>query len=320
MGENSGNTFRNSTSDRRIKWKKKFAERNFPWKKDSSWRKGFSRKKGISRYFELLGIYARMDLASLARDGKFMALAIIADLVSNISSVSGVFLLAWKFGGIGGMDRFEVLFMLAYGNVVMGFLNMMGGCNALFPSRIIGRGQWEHMFIMPLSYWVQLTVGIFPFTGSSSFLSGIALLWVAVCHMEAVLPWWWLPMLIVQLLISMVIVAALSYLFSSLAFYAPVQCEEIASTVVYSMEHTRSFPLSGMPVYIRYPLLTIFPAGLMAWFPTMVLLGKTTVFETFYPAIFALMLSLTAGYFFRKGFRYYMKKGINRYVAGGHRS
>lgn len=275
---------------------------------------------GIKRYFQLLGIHARMDQASLMRDGKFMTIVIIADIISNISSISGIFLLAWKFGGIGGMDKFEVLFMLAYGNIVMGFLNMMGGCNALFPSRIIGRGQWEHMFIMPVPYAVQLTVGIYPFTGSGSFLSGIGMLLVAVCHMETVLPWWWPGALILQLMISMVIVVGLSYLISSLAFYAPVQCEEISSAVVYSIGHAMTFPLSGMPVYIRYPLLTVFPAGLMAWFPTMILLGKTEPFESIYPAIFALLISLTATYFFRKGFRYYVKKGINRYVSGGHRS
>ena len=261
-----------------------------------------------------------MDLASLMRDRKFMAIAITADIVSNISSISGVFLLAWKFGGIGGMDRFEVLFMLAYGNVVMGFLNMIGGCNALFPSRIIGRGQWEHMFIMPLPYTVQLTVGIFPFTGSSTFLSGIGMLWVALHYMETPLPWWWLGALVFQLIVSMAIVVAASYLFSSLAFYAPVQCEEICSTVVYSMEYTRSFPLSGMPPYIRYPLLTIFPVGLLAWLPTMIILGKCRGLEQLYPAVFAVFLSLTAAYYFKKGFRYYVKKGINRYVAGGHRS
>ncbi len=275
---------------------------------------------GIKRYFQLLGIYAKMDLASLMRDSKFMAIVIIADIVSNISSISGIFLLAWKFGGIGGMDRFEVLFMLAYGNIVMGFLNMMGGCNALFPSRIIGRGQWEHMFIMPVPYTVQLTVGIFPFTGSASFLSGIGMLWVAVCKMETIMPWWWPGMLILQMIISMVIVVAISYMFSSLAFYAPVQCEEISSAVVYSMNRTMTFPLSGMPLYIRYPLLTVFPAGLMAWFPTMILLRKTAAFVSIYPAIFALFISLSATYFFRKGFRYYVKKGINRYVSGGHRS
>lgn len=274
----------------------------------------------LKRYFKLLGIYARMDLASLMRDGKFMALVIAADLISNLSAVSGIFLLAWKFGGIGGMDRFEVLFMLAFGNVVMGFLNMMGGCNALFPSRIISRGQWEHMFIMPLPYWAQLTVGIFPFTGSGTFLSGIALLTVALCHLKVHLPWWWPGLLLLQLAVSMVIVVSLSYLLSSLAFYAPVQCEEIATTVIYSVEHTMTFPLSGMPGYVRYPLLTLFPAGLTAWFPTMILLGKTTAFETVYPAVFALLTAFTAAHFFRKGFRYYVKKGINRYVSGGHRS
>lgn len=277
-------------------------------------------KVTIKRYFELLGIYAKMDLASLTRDMKFMVIVMAADIVSNISSISGIFLLAWKLGGIGGMGRFEVLFMLAYGNIVMGFLNMMGGCNALFPSRIIGRGQWEHMFIMPLPYVIQLTVGIFPFTGSSNLLSGIVMLGIAVHNMDIVLPWWWPGMLLLQLMISMVIVVACSYLFSSLAFYAPVQCEEISSTVIYSVEHTMTFPLSGMPPYIRYPLLTIFPAGLMAWFPTMILLGKTKTFENFYPAIFALLISFTAAYFFRKGFHYYVKKGINRYVSGGHRS
>jgi ABC-2 type transport system permease protein len=115
-------------------------------------------------------------------------------------------------------------------------------------------------------------------------------------------------------------VIALSYLVSSLAFYAPVQCEEIASTVRYSVEYTATFPLSGMPLYMKIPLLTIFPAGLIAWLPTLIILGKTPLFATVYPIIFAILLSLTASYFFKKGFRYYVQKGINRYHAGGHRN
>jgi len=288
--------------------------------KKVSYEKGSNERVSLKRYLRLLGIYAKMDLASLTRDGKFMALVIGADLISNLSAVSGIFLLAWKFGGIGGMDRFEVLFMLAYGNLVMGFLNMMGGCNALFPSRIIARGQWEHMFIMPLPYGVQLSVGIFPFTGSSTFLTGAALLAVAVYNLDMTFAWWQPGLFVLLPAVSMVIVVSLSYLLSSLAFYAPVQCEEISSTVIYSVERAMTFPLSGMPAYVRYPLLTLFPAGLTAWFPTMILLGKTTTFESFYPAVFALFISFTAAHFFKKGFRYYVKKGINRYVSGGHRS
>ncbi|MHC1694131.1 MAG: ABC-2 family transporter protein [Eubacteriales bacterium] len=261
-----------------------------------------------------------MDLASLLRDTKFMSIVILSDICANVSSISGIFLLAWKFGGIGGLDRFEVLFMLAYGNIVMGILSLAGGCNALFPSRIIGRGQWEHMFIMPLPYGVQLTVGVFPFTCASSLISGIALLCISINNLGYALPWWWIIALPVNVLVSMVIMVGLSYLVSSLAFYAPVQCEEISSAVIYSTQYTSSFPLSGMPLYIKLPLLTIFPAGLMAWLPTLIILGKAPTLLNFYPFIFASAISFSASYFFKKGFNHYVKKGINRYMSGGHRS
>ena len=271
------------------------------------------------RYLQLLSIYAKMDLGALLRDTKFMFIALTADILSDISAISGIFLLAWKFDGIGGLDKFEILFMLAYGGIVNGVIGILDRGNASFPSRIIGRGQWEHMFIMPLPYGVQLFAGFFPFTCSGRLVSGIILMCFAVANLPAALPWWWILLLIGNIFISMVIVIGLSYFVSTLAFYAPVQCEEISSSVRYSVEYTATFPLSGMPLYMKIPLLTIFPAGLIAWLPTLIILGKTPVFANIYPIIFAAVLSFTAAYFFKKGFRYYVKKGINRYHTGGHR-
>ena len=141
----------------------------------------------------------------------------------------------------------------------------------------------------------------------------------AVINLPA-LPFWWVAVLIVNIFISIIIVVALSYLVSSSAFYAPVQCEEISSSVRYSLEYTATFPLSGMPLYMRVSLLTIFPAGLIAWLPTLIILGKVPALTNLYPIVFAVLLSLTAAHFFKKGFNYYVKKGINRYHAGGHRN
>jgi len=260
-----------------------------------------------------------MDLAALLRDTKFMLIAIFSDFCANVSTISGIFLLAWKFDGLGGLDRFEVLFMLAYLNVMTGVISVFDHGNASFPSRIIARGQWEHMFIMPLPYGLQMLAGFCPFTCSSNLVSGIALMGVAVRNLSVVLPWWWVFALIGNILVSIVIAVGLSYLVSSLAFWAPVQCEEISSEVIYSMDYTATFPLSGMPPYIKYPLLTVFPAGLMAWLPTLIILGKTAARANIYPILLAAILTLAATYFFRKGFRYYVKKGINRYHSGGHR-
>jgi len=275
-------------------------------------------KVTLIRWLQILGIYAKMDMAALFRDTKFMLVALLADIASDISAISGIFLLAWRFDGIGGLDRFEILFMLAYGSVVNGVIGVIDRGNASFPSRIIGRGQWEHMFIMPLPYTVQM-FGFFPFTCSGRFVSGVILMAAAVINLPA-LPVWWIALLIGNILISIIIVVALSYLVSSTAFYAPVQCEEISSSVRYSVEYTATFPLSGMPLYMRMPLLTIFPAGLIAWLPTLIILGKVPAFTNLYPILFAVLLSLTAAHFFKKGFKYYVKKGINRYHAGGHRS
>jgi len=274
----------------------------------------------FKRCVRLLACYAKMDLAALLRDTRFMAIAIFSDLCADISAISGIFLLAWKFDGIGGLDKFEVLFMLAFGGVVNGLIQILDHGNASFPSRIIGRGQWEHMFIMPLPYGVQMLVGLFPFTCSGAFVSNVILMCVAVANLGYALPWWWLFALLANVVVSIAIVVGLSYLVSSLAFYAPVQCEEISSAVRYSVEHTATFPLSGMPAYMKYPLLTIFPAGLIAWLPTLIILGKAPVITNIYPLIFAVLLSLAAAHFFRKGFRHYVRKGINRYVGGGHRN
>ena len=261
-----------------------------------------------------------MDLGALLRDTKFMIVCLISDICADISGISGIFLLAWRFDGIGGLDKYEILFMLAYGGIVNGVIGIFDHGNASFPSRIIGRGQWEHMFIMPLPYGIQMLAGFSPFTCSGRFVSGVILMCIAAANLTVVLPWWlWLLALAGNTIVSMIIVVGLSYLVSSLAFYAPVQCEEISSTVRYSVEYTATFPLSGMPPYMKIPLLTIFPAGLVAWMPTLIILGKAPIFMNIYTLIFAAVISLAASYFFRKGFRYYVKKGINRYHAGGHR-
>ena len=60
--------------------------------------------------------------------------------------------------------------------------------------------------------------------------------------------------------------------------------------------------------------------GAAGWFPSLALLGKPPFdLPGYYPAIIAVALAACAAYFFRKGLHYYVKKGINRYLAIGHR-
>lgn len=277
--------------------------------------------KTMRRIARLLAISAKMDLAWLLRDTKYALAIIAADVIANLSAVSGVFLIAVRFGGIGGMSADEVLFMMAYSTMTTGLFILFGSGNNLHISRIIGRGQLEHLMIQPLSLKVQLaTCGFIPFTGSGNFLVGVMLTVVAVHRLGLRASIGWLLMFAACLLATMVIIIARAYLFSSAAFYAPVAAEEISTTVIEGTWLLSTFPLSGMPPVLQWSLLTVLPEGLMAWFPSLCLLGRPPLgLGVYYPMLFALALSLAAGYAFRKGLNYYVRKGSNRYVPYGFR-
>ena len=275
----------------------------------------------FKRIFALLAISAKIDLVWLLRDAKYAIAGITADIISNISTVAGVYLIALRFGGIGGMSVDEILFMMAYSTLVTGIFILFGSGNNIHISRIIGRGQLEHLFAQPLPLPVQLlTSGFSPFTGSGNFITGIVLLVISIQKLRLDISVWWALALAASLAITMVTIIARSYLVSSLAFYAPVSAEEISSTAIEGTWFLSTFPLSGMPAFIQIPLLTIMPEGLMAWFPALSLLGRPPLHLTgYYPVIYALLLALTANFIFRKGLRHYVQNGSNRYMPFGFR-
>ena len=211
--------------------------------------------------------------------------------------------------------------MMAYSTIVTGIFVLFGSGNNIHISRIIGRGQLEHLFIQPLPLSVQLfTNGFTPFTGGGNLVVGIVLMAVAVSRLGLHISFWWVGLMIIYMLTTMVIIIARSYIVSSMAFYSPVAAEEISNTAIEGTWFMSTFPLSGMPIFIQIPLLTILPEGLMAWFPSLCLLGKPPLNLTvYYPMVFALFLALVARYIFRKGLNHYVKKGSNRYVPYGFR-
>ncbi|MCL2820555.1 MAG: ABC transporter permease [Oscillospiraceae bacterium] len=275
----------------------------------------------FKRIIKLLMIAAKVDMVWLLRDTRFAIMGILGDVINNLAMVSGVFLIAVRFGGIGGMTTDEVLFMMAYSTLVTGIFMLFGSSNNIHVSRIIGRGQLEHMFIQPLPLSTQLlTNGFSPFTSSSNFIVGVILMMIAINRLEINVSAVWMLTLIAYLIATMIIIIARAYLVSSIAFYAPVAAEEITYTAIDETWLLSTFPLSGMPRFVQIPLMTILPEGLMAWFPALILLNKIQAgLLAYYPMLFALLSALTAGYFFRKGLRYYVQKGSNRYVPYGFR-
>jgi len=276
--------------------------------------------KELLRFYKL---YGGMDLRWFLQDSVVCVVVIVSELVSNVAGLSGVLLLAARFGGVGGLTADEVLFMLGFFQLADGFTYMMfGGFNVLSISRRVARGQLDHMLIQPRPLILQmLGEGFMPVSGSSGFWMGLIVTVVACARLNlAVSPLWILAFLL-YVVCHAGIKLGESFFTAAGAFYQPVACEEVSAQVVHLTNLLGRYPLAGLPGWALTALFTVFPAGLMAYLPALILLGKLgkSAYLALPVAVAAAFLT-AATYFFRKGMRHYAQFSCNRYRDIGHRN
>ena len=199
--------------------------------------------------------------------------------------------------------------------------------NTSMISRIIGRGQLDHVMIQPVPLWAELLAqGFSPLSGSSMLVCGIGLTAYAVRRLplSATLPW--LLLLLIYAVSSTILVLSVMVLLSCAAFYAPAAAEEIAQTGRDLFTSLKTYPLGTMNHSVKRLFLTLLPVGLAAWFPSELLLkagngglSAVLLLQACYLPAAALALSLFTIYVFKKGMKYYAVNGSPRYSGFGHR-
>jgi ABC-2 type transport system permease protein len=261
-----------------------------------------------------------MDILYLARGPGTSIPYVVSELVVGLAAVTATFLLAERFNGIGPWTTPQVLFLLGYALLVQGLIDTLFSYNVAFISRRIGRGQLDHMLVQPQPLWMtMLTEGFSPVT-SSKALPGLGLLiWSTnQLHLEVSLAWYGL--LVIHLVASMAVVLAFAYAWGSLAFWAPRAAEELNQSTGRLMTDLSPFPLDGQSGFALACLVTFVPVGLVAWYPSRVLLGMGAPSWTaaVLPAA-ALALTTLAAWIFARGLRTYRRTGSTRYSDFGHR-
>jgi ABC-2 type transport system permease protein len=244
----------------------------------------------------------------------------LTDTIMNAAAVAGMVMLATRFNGIGGWSQPQIVFMLGFGALSKGMVNLLFGYNVSAISRRIGRGQLDHTLIQPQPLWMAfITEGFNPAFGLPTLVPGGGLLIWSLYHMSIhTSPCWWLQFF-GYLACSIALVIAFQWLWGSMAFYAPRAAEEINSSTSELMEDLKTFPLSGRSPAIRDLLLTAVPAGFVAWAPCAALLR---VPDAMHPLLTPSASAIACGIAllaFRKGLAYYQISGSQRYSDFGHR-
>ncbi len=275
----------------------------------------------LARLPRLWGLYARMDLLWIARGAKVAFSWYFADLLLALGSAVWAFLLAERFDGIGVWSTAQIAFLLGLALFVRGAVDFAFNANMYCPSRRIGRGQLDHMLLIPQPLWVSIASdGFMPFSCSGTLLGGTAVLVLSARSLELPISVGWLALFALYVVSAGAIMLSFAYLWGSLAFIAPRGAEEINSTTMRLLEQLKPFPLDGVGGGLAVLLLTVVPAGFLAWLPSRVLLGlDDSSWGLLWTPLAALVFASLAVVVFRLGLRHYARTGSTRYLAHGHR-
>ncbi len=276
----------------------------------------------VSRIFQLWRVHAYLDLIWVMRDLRNVIIYYLSDVILNIARVTGTLLLAERFEGIGSWTKFQVTFMLGYGIAVGGIVYTFFGYNVATISRRLGRGQLDHTLIQPQPIWIcLLTEGFNPFSGSAILFSGFGLIVWAGVKLSFTVSLGWFAMSLLNLVASSAIMLSFSFLWGSLAFWAPRGAEEISSSTNRLMNQLSPFPLDGLAPSLLGGMLTVCPVGFVAWYPCRYLLGlDVRAWSGWVTPLAAIFFGAATVFFFLKGLKHYGQTGSQRYLRFGHRN
>lgn len=277
--------------------------------------------KTLQRILRLWGMYARLDLIWITRDAKMFLMWVIADSILSVATITGIWLLSERFGGIGIWNRAQIVFLLGYAATAGALIDMFFGFNVAYISRRLGRGQFDHTLIQPQPVWMALlTDGFAPFSASAMLFPGVGLMVWAAYRLGLHISPLWLLELAASLFASCVVVLSFQFTWGSMAFWSPRSAEEISTSTARLMSQLRVYPLDGLSGLLAGSLLTVLPVGFVAWYPCRVLLGlERAPFAPFLTPFAALLLAVFAAWVFGQGRRHYGRVGSQRYSDRGHR-
>ena len=263
----------------------------------------------------------RMDFAFLLRSPGLAVYYLALDAILVPASGATTFLLAERLTGLGAWSVAQVTFLLGYATLVEGILSLAFTYNVSHISRRIGRGQFDHLLVQPQPLWLSLlSEGFAPVTGGAATVMGIAILAWSVTNLPVTPDAAWWALFLANLAASVIAVLGAMFAWSSLAFWAPVAAEEVATNVHEALSSLGVFPLDGLSASLTVGLVAVVPAGIVAWLPSRALLGvgatATPIWAT--PAA-AIALAVVGAATFRAGLSRYRRVGSSRYTDFGHR-
>lgn len=261
-----------------------------------------------------------MNLVLFLRSKQQFVTWIIADLLARGGSIAAVLLLAERFDGIAGWSQTQLLFLLGYGLMVSGIEMLFFSYNLSAVSRRIGRGQLDHSLLQPQPLLTTLlTEGFAPLDAATLLVPAGTMMALSLSAESIAVTPLLLLAIAASLAASTVILVGFNFLFGALAFWAPQGAEELSPAATGLLQSLKIFPLDVAAPALRILLVSVIPAGFLAWVPAGTLLGRADASPLAATFAAAAVVGSLAAFVFHKGMTHYGHTGSQRYSEFGHR-
>ncbi len=218
-----------------------------------------------------------------------------------------------NFASVGGWGLWEV--GLLYGIRLTGHGLWVVSMNQLFRfDMIVQEGEWDRFLIRPMPLWAQLMFTQFRIAPLGDFVSGIALLGIALTRVDID----WSAGLVAFLLLAVLGGALIDGAFQlGAAAFAFRYLETLPLRIVFDDLQGRfaSYPMGIFERPLRVFMTWIVPMAFMAWLPATVMLGRTA--ELPFPAWVA-WLSPLVGFALIAGAIWLFRTMSRQYQSAGH--
>lgn len=210
------------------------------------------------------------------------ALGLLFGLAYQVTGFVFVWIVLGRFEALGGWSLGEVTFL--YGlRLLMHALNNLASGSLQLVERYVRMGEYDRFLLRPLPPLLQIIGQHAPASAFGDLVGGVALFGAAAL----LVPVAWGPAALAYLLLAIVggalIEFALRLLAAALSFRL-MTAEPVMFLLDEFFSNFGNYPLTIFGGALRFALTFVLPLAFMAYFPSVVLLGRTAELQV-HPAL-----------------------------------
>lgn len=267
----------------------------------------------LHRWKRYVRLYMKLQLIQLRTVVEYRADFWIGILGASLMHGAGLIFIAALFGQIneiGGWSAWEVAILYGLALMPRGLTELF--CDGPWTLRaLVNKGDFDRLLVRPVSPALQTATQLASIHGVGQLTLGGAAFWLGASRSG--LEWtWWKPLFLMMILVSSVVMlAAINFLVNMIGFWEP-SAQSAIPTAYASLIDFAKFPLDIYSNTIKVLITIVAPYAFISYFPGLVLLDKDSAWQWLgfaAPLVTALMVLLTS---------WLWGKALNRYQGVGH--